>query len=501
MSADNRGSKPDADPIRYYQPPAVVQSPQWPKDVLVGDFGPASLRAKLERTAGGAPTLYRPDTLAALAGTVDDAVLAQLNAGLAPLNWSLTLGDATERGDEVTLKLSAVAGGGPLDAWQALEQLRSLRGTSGITPATSAAIDGLALQRLYFAGLKGLPAKDGHAGVPREAVAMVGAPQVRSAPDWVPGGRRPVVALIDSGVGRHPWLAGADGDPFWVDATALGWTGAPNGLATDQGSGDIDPADGVLDTHAGHATFIAGLIRQLAPDARVLSMYAMRGGGVLDETVVLCALDWLLDRVRRASADSDSANFVDVVNLSFGYYEHLPADHRHTVALSQILGELGSLGVQVVASAGNDSTAQPVFPAAFADPAYSPRPAVPLIGVGALNPDGSFADYSNFGLPGEVWAPGTAVTSTFPRFSRPPGPVTLAYKPGNLTSGFARWGGTSFAAGVVAGRIARALSDAAAGDHGLEDVSPEAACERANRALAAVTAEAVKQQAEMAGRV
>jgi hypothetical protein len=472
MSADNENPTP------WYQPPAAAGTPEWPKNLLLGDRELSPFRGRLAQTDGGAPTLYRADTLAAPAETVDDDVLAQLNTALAPLHWSVTRG-APGRGGELVLDLSA-ADGEP-DAWRALEQLRAVRGVPGTGPAVSAAIGGLDLQRLYFVGM---PARDGHAGTPREATTLVGTPPTRSAADRVPGGRRPVVALIDSGVGRHPWLGGADGDPFWTDAEALGWTGALAGPATNQGSGDVTPADGALDTHAGHGTFIAGLIRQLAPDARVLSMYAMRGDGVLDESVVLDALCWLLTRVRGAA--DDASKFIDVINLSFGYYEKLPADHRYTGELRAILGELGSLGVQVVASAGNDATAQPVFPAAFADPAYAGKPAVPLIGVGALNPDGSRADYSNFGLGGEVWAPGTAVTSTVPPFGTPPGPVKETYDPDNLTGGFARWGGTSFASAVVAGRYARALCDGATGDD-LVNVSREAAVLRAGRARAAAT--------------
>jgi len=159
-----------------------------------------------------------------------------------------------------------------------------------------------------------------------------------------------------------------------------------------------------------------------------------------------------------------------------------PADTRYRQELRQVLGELGSLGVQVVASAGNDSTARPVFPAAFADPQYSAVPAIRLISVGALNPDGSRAQYTNVdpAWP-QHWEPGTAVTSTTPPFGTPPGPVSAAYDPDDLVGGFARWSGTSFAAGVASARLARALSDGAA-DGDLIDVSPAAACQRMRRA-------------------
>src|SRR6266568_8450299 len=156
MSADNEN------PTRWYQPPADERTPEWPKDLLVGDQELAPFRGRLAQTDGGAPTLYRADTLVATADAVDDAVLAQLNAGLAPRSWSIARG-ALGRGGEVTLDLSA-AEGAP-DAWIALQQLRTVRAAPGTGPAVAAAIGGLALQRFYFVGP--LPAKDGHVATGR----------------------------------------------------------------------------------------------------------------------------------------------------------------------------------------------------------------------------------------------------------------------------------------------------------------------------------------------
>ena len=471
-------------PILWYQPPTGAPSPRWPQNLDLGTDAastgiPGSLPARLADAEDGAPTFYYPDVLSAVTHTIDDEVIQGFCDALSALGLTVTRGPAFRGGGETTLMLTAATE--RPDAWEALRLLRSLRGTPPLSPAAAAAVDGLALRRLYVIGM---PAKDGHGGADRAAVTLLTEPPARAGAARVPGGRRPVVALVDSGVGRHPWLAGAAGDPFWLDARGLGWAGAPPGPATDETGGDVSPADGRLDSHAGHGTFIAGLVRQLAPDARVLSMYAMSGSGVLDETVVLDALAWLLDRVRGAA--DDPSRFVDVVNLSFGYYERAAADSRYTQELRQILGELGSLGVQVVASAGNDATTRPVFPAEFADPQYSAVPAIRLLSVGALNPDGSRAQYSNVdpAWP-QHWEPGTAVTSTTPPFGTSPGPVPAAYDPHDLAGGFAQWSGTSFAAGVAAARLARALSDGAA-DRELLDVSPAAACRRMRRARTAI---------------
>jgi hypothetical protein len=460
-----------------------AENPRPKPDPNGGGPSPSSGNWKWNRDVDGAPTLYRPHALSALAETIDDGVLEQLNAALAPLSVTIGRGAAPHGGAELDLALGG-AGREP-DAWEALRTLRTLPGRQPVSPAVAAAIDGLELWRYYFLGM---PAKEGHAGTAREAVTVLVPPPPRSDPQHVPGGRRPVVALIDSGIGPHPWLDGTATDSFWTDARANGngWDGPPE-TATDQLGGKVSPLLDELHTHAGHGTFIAGLIRQLAPDARVLSMYAMLGSGVLDEAVVLHALEWLLERVQAASAGGGPETFVDVVNISFGYYEKLPADSRHTARLRQLLNDLGSLGVQVVASAGNDAPKHPAFPAAFADPAAGDQPAVPLLSVGALNPDGSRADYSNSDPSWQqLWAPGTAVTSTIPPFGMLPVPAVEEYNPNNLVGGFAQWGGTSFSAGIVSGLLARALSDGAAGGNGLTDVSPQAARLRANQAAKAV---------------
>ena len=79
-----------------------------------------------------------------------------------------------------------------------------------------------------------------------------------------------------------------------------------------------------------------------------------------------------------------------------------------------ILRRLGECGVSVVCSAGNDATARPMFPAAFApwaDGAGGVQPedtVVPIMSVGALNPNGTDALFSNAG-------PGCGPTRQVPR--------------------------------------------------------------------------------------
>ena len=126
---------------------------------------------------------------------------------------------------------------------------------------------------------------------------------------------------------------------------------------------------------------------------------------------------------------------------------------------------MGECGVTVVCSAGNDATARPMFPAAFAPWADGnggiPATAdcVPIVSVGALNPNGTDALFSNAGPWVRAYAPGAAVMSTLPptfQGGLEPAARSEAYQrvresidPDDFTGSFAVWSGTSFAAPLL----------------------------------------------------
>jgi serine protease len=91
---------------------------------------------------------------------------------------------------------------------------------------------------------------------------------------------------------------------------------------------------------------------------------------------------------------------------------------------------------------------------------------VPIMSVGALNPNGTDALFSNAGPWVRAYAAGAAVMSTMPEFQGGLEPTarTEAYArrresldPDDYTSGFALWSGTSFAAPLFAGQVAAQL--------------------------------------------
>jgi subtilisin family serine protease len=180
-----------------------------------------------------------------------------------------------------------------------------------------------------------------------------------------------------------------------------------------------------------------------------------------------------------AQADGDAANMIDVLVLSLGYYHESPDDLKYDPHLLVPLRILGEAGVSVVVAAGNDCTARPMFPAAFTPHVggYIETPSadcVPIVSVGALNPDGSIAMFSNGGQWVSCYRPGAALVSTFPTtFNGAGGPALRTYVPGegwratmdpdDFSGGFGTWSGTSFAAPLLAAEIAQSLVDGQCG--------------------------------------
>ena len=293
---------------------------------------------------------------------------------------------------------------------------------------------------------------------------------VLSSPGRDPDACSPHIVVLDTGVGEHPWftlepvepqLYLANGDPIGMDLTD------PTVAATDpEGVGAIaDPLTGLLASHAGHGTFIAGLLRQTCPDADISALRIMSGDGVVAEdelTGPLMALAVRLDQ---------QPGTIDALVLSLGYYAETD-DAAYTAGLKNLLVELAERGVVTFAAAGNDCTDRRSYPAAFADqPEFAAAGLLPVVAVAALNPDGSVALFSNDAEWVNGEAPGANVVSTAPvlasgawsadtRLTGPDGQPRGTIDPDTFSSGFATWSGTSFAAPVLAGRYAAALSAA-----------------------------------------
>jgi subtilisin family serine protease len=216
-----------------------------------------------------------------------------------------------------------------------------------------------------------------------------------------------ISALVNA---KHRWLSGVTGDPE-----------------------AYDPA--LISRYTGHGTFVAGVLRCMAPRTEVVVKGFLTHGGAVYEHEIIKELYKAL------------ALAPDIISMSAG------ATTRH---------DLPSLGFQVlwesrlrylkgtvlVAAAGNDASREPFWPAAFPW----------AVSVGALDAWGRRAGYSNYGSWVDVYALGSEVVNTFPNgdylYQEPPrvGEHTI------FNREMALWSGTSFATPLVSGLIAARMS-------------------------------------------
>jgi Subtilase family len=328
------------------------------------------------------------------------------------------------------------------------------------------------------------------------------------------GSRRPVVAVLDTGVAPNPYLPVGDPPGTWypddfvtVDTVLQGviradleskdaTSATPVEVIEDEWERPVSGGRLVddLNSHVGHGTFIAGIVRQLAPDAQVRAIRVMYGDGIVSESSLVLALTYLAARIRyaqqRAAAGQpvDPSDLVDIVNLSLGGFFETPLEEEQDSPLLDAVNALADLGVIVVAAAGNDSTTRRFYPAALAG--RPPRAgSVPVVSVSALNPNGTKAAFADDGYWVNCWASGAAIVSTMPTWLR--GDRTPDLHAGNretldiddYSAGFGIWSGTSFAAPLVAATLAGQLLAQSTGDLTLDKTTIEARLRRADAAL------------------
>jgi hypothetical protein len=527
------------------------------------------------------PTVYRARTLLVpgdlqVPGAVRaiNAILARVGITLIPSRPSRETDRRQTDIDEVLARLPRPAALVPakgvgvpavVDAWVALQTLRAAAAAPVDKALAEAELDEADVKRITLehllvgSAIDGSPATHSGGGLvanPNDSSGVTGPsstdsyvfsggdtripvsllvdpPRRGSAADVTREvGRRPVIAVLDTGVRAHPWLevkaksgGGYNLDPnglgdgfitvdhdiqkaIAVEGTYLADKGdKPRQVIRNPWDTPItaDPLVGELDTDTGHCTFISGIVRQVAPEARVLALRIMHSDGAVYEGDLICALRHLAKRIALAQ-ESDPDKMVDVVSLSLGYFDESEHDVTFSSGLWKVIRVLLDLGVVVVAAAGNYSTSRKFYPAAFAAfGSESPADPVPLISVGALNPNGSKAVFSDGGHWITAWASGAVVVSTYPvdiNASRtpdlrmrahpanpmPPGATARGEResldPDDYSGGFAVWSGTSFSAPLLAARFIRALLEGAAGS-GLK-LTPCSQLATANRALAAL---------------
>lgn len=455
------------------------------------------------------PTVYDPATLLVTGPALGDETQALLHQAARSLGWQVTLGpvstgasqlsqglepQATQLSAVGVMTISVSAAGDedrvavPVDSWLLLERARQIaqerdRGSLlrhvGLDHVLR--LDG-PFDRLGFDAIRGPLHRSGRTSAPgidsynhvgtgaRQVVSYIGPPPARDPSFPEPDQRRPVIAYMDSGCGSHPWLnsvvsvvptitpGGVVGlDDAWSDPEV--WPSR------------IGPYDGYLDPFAGHGTFVAGILHQACPDADIVSIRVTDGSGEVLESVFLSALTQLAELIL---ADLGEGGLrIDVLCLPLSFFHETPVSDAFDPTLSELLLTLRGHGCAVVCAAGNDGFDRPVFPAALwswpgADYIIDePAGCAPHVAVGALNPnETSVALFSNFGEWVTLFALGVSVLSTAPPHQGAVQPgtrydvnelVRTTLDPDDFAGGYAIGSGTSFAAPLVAGRLAQAL--------------------------------------------
>jgi subtilisin family serine protease len=251
------------------------------------------------------------------------------------------------------------------------------------------------------------------------------------SPEWIRCHvvkRDVTVAVIDTGINHQNRTDG------WL-------TGIPEGeenrdpldvLPVHVDNGQVIHGDGRLDRSAGHGTFVAGVVQQVAPAATIVAYQAVDtdGLGTSENVAAMIVL------AARKGAD--------IINVSLGTLtmDDLPP-LTFTTALDIVHDEHPD--VLVVASAGNTGKDSPMFPAAMKG----------VIGVGALAANLTAAPFSNHGFWVDCSSVGIGIISTFVPGDEPPADVGAAVTDSFGPDAWAIWSGTSFSAPQIAGAVAQ----------------------------------------------
>jgi hypothetical protein len=254
-------------------------------------------------------------------------------------------------------------------------------------------------------------------------------------------GPHPHIVVLDTGLAGQT-DASVDHRPRFL-VSAMDASGVPR-ITGERDLPDVDitlptggsaPADHYLDPAAGHGTFIAGIIEQLAPGCTIDVRKVIQPLGDTDQTAVGNAIHAVVDVV-----EADSLPRLHILSMSFGGQAPEPPGYLREAVARAIAAR-----IPVIASAGNDGLCTPQYPAAF--PGVS--------AVAALGPDGP-PPWTNYGDWVDACAPGVDLVSAF--FDQFDGafPTVNSYDPDHF-SGWAGWSGTSFAVPVVVAAVAREL--------------------------------------------
>lgn len=243
------------------------------------------------------------------------------------------------------------------------------------------------------------------------------------------------VAVIDTGVdATHPALAGfvrADGINLVLE------NGRLSDDTRDIGDGLDSDGDAVIDEMTGHGTFVAGLIRLVAPDVQILPIVALDSDGAASVYTTAKAIFLAID----AGAQ--------VINCSFG------TTFDSDLYIDAML-EARTRGVLVVTAAGNRGLNLPELPNVREFPAAAhhdlDQSEIELgIAVTAVNADDIRVPTSSYYDSIHVACPGGSLPLNDGSGGYDAAQSIISTLPGGE---FGVWEGTSFACAIVSGAAA-----------------------------------------------
>ncbi len=235
-----------------------------------------------------------------------------------------------------------------------------------------------------------------------------------------------VIAVLDSGVdynhpdlrpylawkkeecdenGQIPFMPTEDNDGNGYVGDCLGW----NFAASDERTNEVRmPLD-----REGHGTHVSGLIaargvqsgfQSIGVNTKILPIKVFDSSTAITPEVSrrneqrqyrMSRSDLFLRAIDYAIRSK-----VDVINMSFGWSNLIHSQ----LLFNALMHATQEHNIIVVAAAGNDQKNATVYPCTYPH----------IICVGASNANGEMADFSNFGMNVDLFAPGESIVSTWP---------------------------------------------------------------------------------------